>query len=501
MKKASVDAHAHVALDHHAQLFVVQDRFQVLHRLRRLLIKRDITELGCPLAALGAGQEQHVVAAVECIPRGELGQQLFAFMTLAPGHSTTVARLHGQAQDCLPDYMLPTLRIVEALPLMGNGKLDRKTLQQWADKVLDTVGSALPRTPLEALLAEVWAQVLGLERVGIDDDFFELGGHSLAAVTLASRLQTALSAPVTVNAVFNAPSVSAFAALVQAELKLSPLVRLSPPNAAPIEAGKLFCFHPSTGHVQDYRPLLASLPAWQLWGLQAAYLADDSTTLGGDIESLAAVYVEHLRQQQAHGPYHLLGFSLGGLLAIAAAARLESQGEQVAFLGIIDSQYQHHAQEDSVEALLESAALSLTSDSQTVLRQLPQATLAALLEQLDALPPAARLPELAQWARQQGLQLDGDSWEHLQTRLRYQQHTQHLLATFKPAPLSCPVHVWWADDTLEQAEFADPHWEHLSTGPLTREVIPAQHLTILEQPALHQQLAARLEAIATNGAV
>ncbi|MCI0997483.1 non-ribosomal peptide synthetase, partial [Pseudomonas corrugata] len=239
-------------------------------------------------------------AAVECIPRGELGQQLFAFMTLAPGHSTTVARLHGQAQDCLPDYMLPTLRIVEALPLMGNGKLDRKTLQQWADKVLDTVGSALPRTPLEALLADVWAQVLGLERVGIDDDFFELGGHSLAAVTLASRLQTALSAPVTVNAVFNAPSVSAFAALVQAELKLSPLVRLSALNA---EAANLFCFHPSTGHVQDYRTLLAPLQSWNLWGLQAAYLAEDSTTLDGDIESLAALYVEHLRQQQPQGPY------------------------------------------------------------------------------------------------------------------------------------------------------------------------------------------------------
>nr|BFE97817.1 hypothetical protein GCM10020185_83530 [Pseudomonas brassicacearum subsp. brassicacearum] len=245
-------------------------------------------------------------AAVECIPRGELGQQLFAFMTLAPGHSTTVARLHGQAQDCLPDYMLPTLRIVEALPLMGNGKLDRKTLQQWADKVLDTVGSALPRTPLEALLADVWAQVLGLERVGIDDDFFELGGHSLAAVTLASRLQTALAAPVTVNAVFNAPSVSAFAALVQAELKLSPLVRLSAPNT--VEAANLFCFHPSTGHVQDYRTLLAPLSGWRLWGLQAAYLSDDSTALGGDIKSLGALYVEHLRQQQPQGPYHLLGF-------------------------------------------------------------------------------------------------------------------------------------------------------------------------------------------------
>lgn len=438
-------------------------------------------------------------AAVECIPRGELGQQLFAFMTLAPGHSTTVARLHGQAQDCLPDYMLPTLRIVEALPLMGNGKLDRRTLQQWADKVLDTVGSALPRTPLEALLAEVWAQVLGLERVGIDDDFFELGGHSLAAVTLASRLQTALSAPVTVNAVFNAPSVSAFAALVQAQLKLSPLVRLSAPNA--VEAANLFCFHPSTGHVQDYRTLLAPLSAWHLWGLQAAYLSDDSTTLGGDIESLATLYVEHLRQQQPQGPYHLMGFSLGGLLAIAAAARLESQGEAVAFLGIIDSQYQHQAPEDSVEALLESASQALTPDSQAVLRQLPPPIMAALLAQLDALPPAARLPELVQWARQQGLQLDGDSWEHLQTRLRYQQHTQHLLATFKPARLSCPVHVWWASDTLAQPDFADPQWERLSSGPLTREVIAAQHLTILEQRALHEQLAARLTAIATHGAV
>lgn len=440
-------------------------------------------------------------AAVECIPRGELGQQLFAFMTLAPGHSTTVARLHGQAQDCLPDYMLPTLRIVEALPLMGNGKLDRKTLQQWADKVLDTVGSALPRTPLEALLADVWAQVLGLERVGIDDDFFELGGHSLAAVTLASRLQTALSAPVTVNAVFNAPSVSAFAALVQAELKLSPLVRLSAPTVDAVQTANLFCFHPSTGHVQDYRTLLAPLATWHLWGLQAAYLADDSTTLGGDIESLAARYVEHLRQQQPQGPYHLLGFSLGGLLAIAAAARLESQGEEVAFLGIIDSQYQHQAPEDSVEALLESASQALTPDSQAVLRQLPPPIMAALLTQLGALPPAARLPELVQWARQQGLQLDGDSWEHLQTRLNYQQHTQHLLATFKPVRLSCPVHVWWAGDTLAQAEFADPHWEDLSSGPFTREVITAQHLTILEQRALHEQLAARLTAIATHGAV
>ncbi|WP_338486612.1 amino acid adenylation domain-containing protein [Pseudomonas trivialis] len=451
----------------------------------------ELDEIQAQLAGLpGVAQ-----AAVECLPKGELAQQLFAFVTLAPGHSVSVAQLHGQAQDRLPDYMLPSMRIVEALPLMGNGKLDRKTLQQWADQVQGGVGGALPRTPLEALLAETWAQVLGLERVGIEDDFFALGGHSLAAVSLASRLQTVLAAPVTVNAVFNAPSVATFAALVQAEFKLSPLVRLSAPGAG----ANLFCFHPSTGHVQDYRALLPHLPHWQLWGLQK--LGDDDTVGEGDIDGLAARYIEHIRAQQPHGPYHLLGFSLGGLLAITAAAQLERCGEQVAFLGILDSQYARSADEDSIETLLADATQALTANSQAVLRGLPAPAKTELTAQLAALPAAQRLPALAQWAQQQGLQLDGDSWEHLHTRLGHQRQTRQLLASFQPPRLHCPVQVWWADATLGAADFADPQWQQLSSGAYTREVVQAQHLNILAQPSVHQQLAAGLAALATDGAV
>ncbi|NWD90142.1 alpha/beta fold hydrolase, partial [Pseudomonas sp. K5002] len=303
--------------------------------------------------------------------------------------------------------------------------------------------------------------------------------------------------PVTVNAVFNAPSVAAFAALVQAQFTLSPLVRLS--AAGP--GTNLFCFHPSTGHVQDYRALLPHLPNWQVWGLQAAYLGDDSIALDGNIDSLAALYVEQLRQQQPQGPYHLLGFSLGGLLAITAAAQLERCGEQVAFLGILDSQYQRQDEDDSVEALLDSAAQALTVDSQARLRNLPASVSTALTARLAKLPAAERLPALAQWAHQQGLQLQGDSWEHLHTRIGYQQHTQQLLASFQPPRLSCPVHIWWADATLQAADFADPQWEQLSSGPWVRDVVQAQHLNILEQPTMHQQLIVGLAALATDGAV
>ncbi|MGQ7958693.1 non-ribosomal peptide synthetase [Pseudomonas sp. SP16.1] len=430
--------------------------------------------------------------AVSCVARGEFDQQLFAFLSLEHGQAGTLARLQALAQERLPEHMLPSLRLVDALPLLGNGKLDRKTLAQWAEQVLEQVGDSLPRTPLEQLLAEVWAGVLGLERVGIEDDFFALGGHSLAAVKLASRLQNALGAPVPVNAVFDAPSVARFAEWVQAGLQLSPLVQLSRAEAA---KGNLFCFHPSTGHVQDYRILAEPLADWSLWGLQATYLAEGSPLPGRDsLDALAAVYVEQLRRQQPQGPYHLLGWSLGGLLALSAAAQLERAGQEVAFLGIVDSQTQRSAPAETFEQLLQAAAERLDADSQRRLSALTEAARAHLLERTPAEWPLA----LAQWARQQGLQLAGDSWEQLEYRLRQHGHTQALIGTFRPVTLRCPLHLWWASATLEAEDFSAPDFSRLSQG-LTRErVIPAQHLDILRQDAWQQSLIESLAALGPN---
>ncbi|PAU59156.1 non-ribosomal peptide synthetase [Pseudomonas indica] len=430
--------------------------------------------------------------AVTCVARGPFDQQLFAFLTLEHGQAGTLARLQALAQERLAEHMLPTLRLVDALPLLGNGKLDRKTLAQWAEQVLEHVGDSLPRTPLEQLLAEVWASVLGLERVGIEDDFFALGGHSLAAVKLASRLQNALGAPVPVNAVFDAPSVARFAELVQARLQLSPLVQLSGAEAA---KGNLFCFHPSTGHVQDYRALAEPLADWSLWGLQATYLAEGSPLPGRDsLDALAAVYVEQLRRQQPQGPYHLLGWSLGGLLAFCAAAQLEEAGQEVAFLGIVDSQTQRCAPAETFEQLLQAAAERLDTDSQRRLSALTEAARAHLLERTPDEWPLA----LAQWARQQGLQLAGDSWEQLEYRLRQHGHTQALIGTFRPVTLRCPLHLWWASATLEAEDFSAPDWNRLSQGPINERVIPAQHLDILRQDEWQQSLVESLAALGTN---
>ncbi len=141
--------------------------------------------------------------------------------------------------DRLPDYMLPAAFVLlDRLPLTPNGKLDRRALPEpdWAGTT--DAPAALPRTPLEELLAAVWTQVLGHERVGIHDNFFDQGGHSLLATRLLARVREAVGVAVPLRDFFAAPSVAGLAERVarlrgaepEAELPIEPLPRGADPS-------------------------------------------------------------------------------------------------------------------------------------------------------------------------------------------------------------------------------------------------------------------------------
>jgi hypothetical protein len=144
------------------------------------------------------------------------GNELLAYVVQSA--DTSRDELQAFLRESVPAYMVPSRIVrVDALPLTASGKIDRRSLPDPGEleRVVEYVA---PRTPLEEELARIWADLLGMERVGVDDDFFALGGHSLLATQAVIRIRNAV-ADVPLHSLFNAPTVATLAqAIVDAEL-------------------------------------------------------------------------------------------------------------------------------------------------------------------------------------------------------------------------------------------------------------------------------------------
>ena len=151
------------------------------------------------------------------------GRALVAWVLASPDAGARLeTELRERAQRRLPEYMVPAAFVrIDEFPLTPNGKVDRKALARRAIpvfKVETAEDASASRTPVEELLAGIWAEVLGIERIGVEENFFELGGHSLLATQVISRVSGALGVDVPLRALFEDPTVSAFAQRVDEAL-------------------------------------------------------------------------------------------------------------------------------------------------------------------------------------------------------------------------------------------------------------------------------------------
>lgn len=171
-------------------------------------------ELGEIENALGKleGVQEAVVLARE-FPGGD--RRLVAYLTARPGAAPDTAKLREQLAAGLPEYMVPGYVMVLAqLPLNANGKVDRKQLPM-PEAPAASAEYAAPGSPLEELVAGIWAEVLALEQVGVEDNFFEIGGHSLLAMRLLARIKEAVQIELTPRQLFDAPTVAAMCRAIE----------------------------------------------------------------------------------------------------------------------------------------------------------------------------------------------------------------------------------------------------------------------------------------------
>ncbi|HIE0321337.1 TPA: pyoverdine non-ribosomal peptide synthetase PvdD [Pseudomonas aeruginosa] len=300
------------------------------HQVKVRGFRIELGEIEAALAGL-AGVRDAVVLAHD----GVGGTQLVGYVVADSAEDAERLResLRESLKRHLPDYMVPAhLMLLERMPLTVNGKLDRQALPQ-PDASLSQQAYRAPGSELEQRIAAIWAEILRVERVGLDDNFFELGGHSLLLLMLKERIGDTCQATLSISQLMTHASVAEQAACIEGQARESLLVPLNGRR----EGSPLFMFHPSFGSVHCYKTLAMALrDRHPVKGVVCRALLGAGREVP-EWDDMVAEYAEQLLQEHPEGVFNLAGWSLGGNLAMDVAARLEQRGRQVAFVGWIDA--------------------------------------------------------------------------------------------------------------------------------------------------------------------
>ncbi|MFF4082533.1 amino acid adenylation domain-containing protein [Streptomyces sp. NPDC001777] len=245
--------------------------------------------------------------------------------------------LREAAARTLPAYMVPSAVVaLDALPVTTSGKVDRRALPAPGAGAGD--GRA-PSTETERVMCELFAQALGVPEVGADDQFFETGGNSLLAAGLMVRVRETFGCELSVRALFEAPTPAALVARLDGSGGADTSLAVVFPLRAAGEREPVFCVHPGAGLGWPYSGLLPELAGHPVYAVQARGLTEPDA-LPETVAEMAADYVEQIRKVRPAGPYHLLGWSFGGIVAQEIAVQLREAGEEVGLLAMMDA-YPH----------------------------------------------------------------------------------------------------------------------------------------------------------------
>ncbi len=267
-------------------------------------------------------------------------KRLTAYIAPRQGTQPNQGMIRAYLEEKLPAYMIPsTFVFIDGFKLTPNGKVDKNALPEPHDISPEHEEQYIaPRNNTESILEEIWAETLGLEKVGAKDNFFNLGGHSLLGVSLLNNVEKNFGKRLPISSLFKAPTIEGMARLLDAESgamadTTSPetgkqwetLVAIKPEG----KRTPFFCVHGRAHSLSQY--MHEEQPFYWLHHGQ-----DAKRTKYLSVEAIADIHLREIRTVQPAGPYYIGGFSFGGMVAFEMAQKLINEGEEIAVLALFD---------------------------------------------------------------------------------------------------------------------------------------------------------------------
>lgn len=250
-----------------------------------------------------------------------------------------VLRWRGALSKMLPDYMLPNLWLkLKEFPLTPNKKIDRNALHYAQAPPAKTEPGKKRTEALTALISEIttiWEEEIGIKGIEPDDNFFELGGHSMIAVKVMNRVSKQMNTKLPIASLFEYPTIASLSKLLDdsTHVKHKSLVAIKTSGSKP----PIYLIHGGALNIFLYKNLEPFLSEDQpLYGIQALGLDGDLSHLDS-IESIVNKYLEEVLEQNPDGPYILIGYSYGGIIAFEMARQLIAMGKEIKMVGIMDT--------------------------------------------------------------------------------------------------------------------------------------------------------------------
>nr|WP_256672636.1 non-ribosomal peptide synthetase [Pseudomonas sp. C1C7] len=390
-------------------------------------------------------------------------------------------RLRDYLSEHLPDYMVPSAFVlIERLPLTPNGKLDRRALPVPEGEAFVHAAYEAPQGEIETILAALWSGLLGVERVGRHDNFFALGGHSLMAVQLMQKIK-GYGLECSLTDIFEHPRLASLTTRIAQSPVFKPQIGVMTVRAGGTEPPVFFV--PSGLADYSYAISLAQQirVSCPIHILPWSAIGDP---LPHSMEDMAERMIPLIQAVQPEGPYRIVGYSSGGILAYAIAQGLVCKEASVEFLGFIDVPAPHkllYKNQDIKQYFIEHAN-AVASETER--------------HKLDVLNEGDEFAELIKKAQDLGVYDSNADLSQETVKWQAIYHFSHIAGAYKPSPLPINFYHFYAADrersTLPEVDMVGGWRELLPESVISSVAIPGGHVSMMGDVSNRNYLAEAL---------